>query len=426
MFPRLAAALRTRSSVAVYSMAAPIVVVTESLAKTAAAPDANLNSASRGDPKAHHKAKGGFVNPWPSFQDPGTNPLTLWQIYRDWKSQPVPPPAQLPPLVQPSFTPPADLSQEEREDWYKDIKSTWLGHACYLVELGIAPGTPGVDKDGEKRGYRILFDPVWSHRCSPSQWVGPARVVEPPIALEDIPHVDAVVISHNHYDHLDVATLKHLYKAQPAGSIHFFAPLGNAKWFRNTIGVKASEVTELDWWEERTLQLGAGKEGVQGGEALRVVCTPCQHFTGRGIHDRNDTLWASWSVSSATGGKVWFAGDTGYKTVPRGATSEGGLPTCPAFKEIGEREGPFDFSMIPIGAYSPRKVHCSPEDSVELHREVKSRKSLGMHHSTWVLTDEEMTEPPRRLRAACDKYGISQDEFGICGLGETVRHKVHA
>ncbi|GAA5872516.1 hypothetical protein JCM16303_004544 [Sporobolomyces ruberrimus] len=442
MFSRFANTFRTTSKRRLYtSMLAgtvPIVLVSN----LSASSEGTQGGQSNGGKPSHHKPGGGFVNPWESFDQMDITPVVAYKMYKDWESNPIPPPERLPPLTIPSFTPPTSLSPTELSEWSKDIKCTFLGHACFLVEFP--------KKDEEERGLRVLFDPVWSHRCSPSQLIGPARVAPPPIKLEEIPHVDAVIISHNHYDHLDIATLKHLYKAQPPGSIHFFAPLGNKSWFTSNTGCTPEQVSELDWWESRKLELsssnnsnsepGKGKngEGVLGkmgrgggrGGSLKVMATPCQHFTGRGVFDRNDTLWASWSVESEGGGKVWFAGDTGYKSIPRGVPieEEDKYPYCPAFKEIGEREGPFDLGMIPIGAYDPRwfmsRVHCSPEDSVELHRETKSRKSLGMHHSCWQLTCEPMDEPPKRLRKACEKYGISEEEFGVSGLGETRRFKV--
>ncbi|GAA6005642.1 hypothetical protein JCM10207_005280 [Rhodosporidiobolus poonsookiae] len=428
MFSRFASTLRSRPLATTVVSMAPVVVVSQAYeAAGASAPPSETKES-----KAHHKSGGGFVNPWPSFTDLGMSPSILWNMRKDWVSRPVPPAENLPPVMVPSFTPPASFTAEEKEAWRKDIKSTWLGHACFLVEF------PALE--GEERGMRALFDPVWSCRCSPSQWIGPARIQPPPIPLDQIPEIDCVVISHNHYDHLDVTTLKHLYSAQPKGSLHFFAPLGNRKWFKSVIGVKEEEVTELDWWEQREVRVQPGREekavatqveAGKGGASLRVRCTPCQHFTGRSLTDRNDTLWASWMIESSTGGKVWFGGDTGYRSVPRGFTgNEDDLEKCPAFKEIGEREGPFDFAMIPIGAYSPRwfmsRIHCSPEDSVELHQQIKSRKSLGMHMGVWMLTDEPMDEPPKRLRAACDKLGITEEQFGVCGYGETRRFKVEA
>ncbi|CDR49302.1 hypothetical protein NBRC10512_004241 [Rhodotorula toruloides] len=422
--------LRSATASRIAAMAAAPLVVSVSLAPSLN-PDGQTGGSDATD-KAHHKPNGGFVNPWKSFKDPGRGPSTLFNAWKSWESHPVPPPEKLPRLVPPTFAPPSSLSASEKDAWYADLKATWLGHACFLVEFPAPPGQKG-DEEGKKRGFRVLLDPVWSHRCSPSQLIGPARVTKPPIPLEEIPHVDAVVISHNHYDHLDIATLKHLYSAQPHGTLHFFLPLGNKSWLEKTIGVKSSEVTELDWWEERVVRLGEKETGAEGegeGEKLRVVCTPCQHFTGRSLTDRNDTLWASWCIESSTGGKIWFGGDTGYRTVPRGVDAEGleKYETCPAFAEIGKREGPMDMSFIPIGAYQPRwlfsSVHCSPEDSVELHQHVRSKKSIGMHWATWMLTPEEMTEPPRRLRSACEEYGIGEDEFGVTDIGETVRVKV--
>ncbi|GAA6013550.1 hypothetical protein JCM11491_002704 [Sporobolomyces phaffii] len=426
MFRRLGSAARRASKARLYSSA---------MAAAGGVPLVFVSGDPLDEPKGpHHKPGGGFVNPWKSFDQQNMTPSTMWNMYQDWEKHPVPPPDRLPPLTVPEFTPPPSLSPAQLEAWSGDIKATFLGHACFLVEFP--------KRANEDRGLRVLFDPVWSHRCSPSQIVGPARVAAPPIKLEDIPHVDAVVISHNHYDHLDIKTLKHLYKAQPAGSIHFFAPLGNKEWFLSNIRCRDQDVSELDWRETRHLTLRRGPGGDAGSEVLaagdgddddarlRVTALECQHFTGRGIFDRNDSLWASWTVESSRGGKVWFAGDTGYKSIPRGVgiEDEHKYPHCPAFAEIGEREGPFDLSMIPIGAYDPRwfmsRVHCSPEDAVELHRETKSRRSLGMHHSTWMLTCEPMDEPPKRLRKACDRYGISEQEFGVSGLGETRRFKV--
>ncbi|KAI5476127.1 N-acyl-phosphatidylethanolamine-hydrolyzing phospholipase D [Pseudohyphozyma bogoriensis] len=342
---------------------------------------------------AHHTAKG-FVNPWPSFVDRPTTIKNLWQIYQDWQSSPTPPPELLPQVLKPKWGLTGNAAEDAK--WKEQIKSTWLGHACFLVEFPAPPGSTG-------RGARVLFDPVFSNRCSPSQIMG-----------------------HNHYDHTDVTTLKHIYKAQQKGTVHFFAPQGNAKWFKS-IGFSSEHVTELDWWYQRDLSITLPGDTKSD---LRITCTPCQHFTGRSLTDRNETLWASWAVnqlpspSSSFKGSVWFAGDTGFKSVPRGATTEEGLPTCPVFKEIGDKFGGFDFAMIPIGAYDPRyvmsRVHCSPEDAVQLHLDTKSKKSVGMHWGTWILTSEEMTEPPKRLRAACEKEGITKEQFGVCDIGETI------
>ncbi|SCV68886.1 BQ2448_1007 [Microbotryum intermedium] len=358
----------------------------------------------------HHNKGGGFINPWASFSDLGQGPSVLLNMWRDWRKVKIPPLEDLPPVV-------GQVTWGKgREVWKGKIKATWLGHACYVVEF------PPMNEEAE-RGPRVLFDPIFSHRCSPSQHVGPARVTKPPIELSQLPEIDAVVISHNHYDHLDLNTLRHIYSAQAPGSVHFFAPLGNKAWFKSNIGAKEEEVTELDWWGERELEVRIGDKRQK--EKLRVVCTPCQHFTGRSSFDRNATLWASWAIV-AQRSRVWFGGDTGYKAVPRGVKPEDeeGLPTCPVFKEIGQRFGGFDFAMIPIGAYSPRwfmsRVHANPSDAVQIHQDVQSRQSAPMHFATFVLTDEELTEPPRLLRQECEKRGIQEADFRVSGFGETV------
>ncbi|KAJ7604132.1 N-acyl-phosphatidylethanolamine-hydrolyzing phospholipase D [Roridomyces roridus] len=294
------------------------------------------------------------------------------------------------------------------------IKATWLGHACFLVEL--PSSTLGV------RGARILFDPVFSDRCSPSQIIGPKRFTPPPCSLEDVPEFDAIVISHNHYDHMDTTTLQNLFKRPHAP--HVFAPIGNASYFRDlgdarrvTTDVSSSQKVEFD-----------------------ITFTPGQHFTGHGIFDRFKTLWGGWVVegvaSEGTGAdepqaKVYFGGDTGYRTVPS-SSDEGPetLPVCPAFKEIGERWGGFDFAMIPIGGYSPRgslsTVHCAPRDSVALFKDIKARRALGMHWGTWILTSEPVLEPPELLATECAKVGIKEGRFGVCGIEETLEFDVGA
>lgn len=180
------------------------------------------------------------------------------------------------------------------------LRATWLGHACFLVEF------PG--------GLRVLFDPVFEDRCSPFSWLGPSRYTEPPCKIEDIPAIDAVVISHNHYDHLSYPTITKIREKHP--NVHFFAPLGNAAWF-DKCGIK--QVTELDWWDSRELRLSkivaaddAKKDGTPASDGpaeitATIGCLPCQHMSARTPFDKAKTLWASWSVESG-GKKVWFAG----------------------------------------------------------------------------------------------------------------------
>ena len=263
------------------------------------------------------------------------------------------------------------------------IRATWLGHACYLVEF--------------PTGLRVLFDPVFSDRCSPFQWLGPKRYTEAPCQIEDIPNVDAICISHNHYDHMDHPTLMQIHKQHP--NAHFFVPLANKEWFIKS-GVKANQVTELDWWDERDFKITPGgdtkvaklERSSESDEAqstiAKIGCLPCQHISARSPWDKARTLWSSWSVESG-GKRVYFAGDTGYRSVPDlpdGVNDYGeghSYPHCPAFAEIGEHRGPFDLGLIPIGAYTPRWImspmHANPMDSVNIFQDTKCKKALGMH-----------------------------------------------
>ncbi|KAF8954818.1 hypothetical protein BGZ46_002811 [Entomortierella lignicola] len=360
----------------------------------------------------HHGPCGkGFVNPWPSFHNHAG--LSLLAMFYEFQTN-------LPRIDKHTKLPNVrDLDKglietfsfpKKQEDpvvasvaRHESVVTTWLGHACFLVQL---------------EGVNILFDPVFSERCSPSQWAGPKRITPPPCKLDDLPRIDIVIISHNHYDHLDLTTVK---KLQNDHEPYFYVPLGNKAWF-NSIGIK-SKVTECDWWDEHENTFHDDKS------AVKVTCTPCQHFTGRSLTDRNDTLWASWAVQTVPKNesekvtKVFFGGDTGYRYVPKGA-DEDEMPHCPAFKEIGDRIGPFDFSMIPIGAYSPRwfmsPIHCSPEDAVRLHEDIKSKRSVGMHWGTWVLTNEDVTEPPKRLEAYMKKRGHDPNTFNVMEIGESL------
>ena len=307
------------------------------------------------------------------------------------------------------------------------LRATWLGHACYLVEF--------------PNGFRVLFDPVFSERCSPFSWLGPRRYTEAPCQVEEIPIIDAVVISHNHYDHMDHPTIMKIKKKHP--DVHFFCPLGNKKWFTKS-GIQ--QATELDWWEERDISLQPYQTGSTINETrttdtesearqvdaiqARIGCLPCQHTSARTAFDKGSTLWASWSVESG-GKKVWFGGDTGYRSVPELPKNvddygpDHDYPCCPAFKTIGDLRGPFDLGLIPIGAYDPRWVmspmHANPFDSVNIFKDTKCRRAMGIHWGTWVLTEEDVMDPPKLLRQALARNGIAeQGVFDICDIGETV------
>jgi N-acyl-phosphatidylethanolamine-hydrolysing phospholipase D len=318
-------------------------------------------------------------------------------------------------------------------------------------------------------GLRVLFDPVFEDCCAPINLKSLRRFTPPPCEIEDLPIVDVVVISHNHYDHLSYPTILRIQKKFPEA--HFFAPLGNKAWFEKC-GI--TKVTELDWWESRDVRLekSGGEKGrevsVSSGDgqdehaesiSATIGALPCQHVSARTPFDKCKTLWASWSVESG-GSKVWFAGyvksfllgvspeflpsswytmltfpppsnsDTGYRTVPLlpATTDDYGpeyahLPVCPAFAQIGVHRGPFDLGLIPIGAYEPRfmfsAMHADPKDAANIFVDTKCKKALGMHWGTWVLTEEDVLEPPRKLAEALEWKGLDAGAFGVCEIGES-------
>lgn len=296
------------------------------------------------------------------------------------------------------------------------LRATWLGHACYFVEF--------------PSGLRVLFDPVFEDRCSPFSFIGPKRFTPRPCEIADIPVVDAVAISHSHYDHLSHGSIKEVQKHHPGA--HFFVGLGLEKWFRKE-GIQ--NVTELDWWHDAELSVvKRNAEKTEESITAQVSCLPAQHTSARDMlhRDLDTTLWCSWSFAS--GGKsVWFGGDTGYRAVPRSFPVRGGdeyapeydaLPRCPQFKQIGALRGPFDLGLIPIGAYQPRRafsnVHASPGDAVEIFRDTNCKKAMGIHWGTWALTMEEVLEPPVLLKEALRRHGMPEvGVFDVCEIGET-------
>ncbi|KAI0090882.1 Metallo-hydrolase/oxidoreductase [Irpex rosettiformis] len=380
---------------------------------------------------AHHCGTNGcFTNPWPSFRE-----RPRWNMFFSVLSNQIRNMPKVPDNI--SSLIPASTPNWGMGENVNSIKATWLGHACYLIELP----TPA----GATRGARIILDPALSHRCFSSEYLGPGRITPVPCKTEEIPEVDAIVLSHNHYDHTDTKSLQKLVKQHNA---HVFAPLGNRPYLESC-SIPHSNIHIFDWWESSqiTVDLPSSAKSDSSSEGhnqsstvqatFKVICTPCQHFSGRSANDRAKTLWASWAIEEILSSpsipgsgdgearapkKIWFGGDTGYRTVFDGE-NEDDVPVCPAFKEIGEKIGPFDFAMIPIGAYDPRSlfssVHASPKDSVAIFKDVKAKKALAMHWGTWILTTEPIMDPPRLLKEECHKSGVPEGDFDICGLGET-------
>jgi N-acyl-phosphatidylethanolamine-hydrolysing phospholipase D len=297
----------------------------------------------------------------------------LWQRLRDGRA-PDPPPEELP-RAEPELAEPRVAPESG------DLRVTWVGHATFLVQL------PGVT---------VLTDPMFSRRASPVQWAGPRRFSPPGLSLDELPTVDAVVLSHDHYDHLDRPTVDRLKDRYDA--LHWVVPRGFAEWLAGR-GVDA--VTELDWWEDHRLETERG--------ALTLRALPARHWTRRRLFDARKRLWCSWSLE-AGGRRVYFGGDSAYS---------------PGFAEIGERAGPFDVALLPVGAYEPRwfmrSSHMNPEEAVQAYRDVRAGAMVGMHWGTFRLTDEPPLEPPRRSRRAWADLGLPPEDLYIPALGQTVR-----
>ncbi|KAL1748036.1 beta-lactamase superfamily domain-containing protein [Schizophyllum fasciatum] len=293
----------------------------------------------------------------------------------------------------------------------EEIKTTWLGHASVLIEM---PHRSGVE-----RGIRFLFDPVLGDYCAPVSHSKFKRITPPASRVEGLPDVDAVVISHNHYDHLDYKTIEALFKRSRIP--HIFAPKGNDKVLQS-FGIPSSHIHTLDWWDNRRVEL---QLPTAAGESkplhVDITCTPAQHNSGRTPMDRmmgQPALWSGWALEE----KAYFAGDTAYRTLWDGK-EEAECPACPAFKEIGERFGGFDIALLPIGCYLPRRfmapMHASPADSVNIFKDVRAKRAIAMHWGTFVLSDEPVLEPPELLKKEASAAGLADDAFTACELGET-------
>jgi L-ascorbate metabolism protein UlaG (beta-lactamase superfamily) len=318
------------------------------------------------DPAKTHHTPEGFRN---NYDNWGKLDFWKWQWERTRDGLPKPP-LQETPRVQPEV---AFLQANATEPTL-----TWLGHASVLLQVG---------------SYNILTDPNLSERASPVSFYGPKRHAAPGLDFEQLPHIDLVLISHNHYDHLDVASIKRL-AAQRGGPPMFVVPLGLEKWMReNGVG----NVVELDWWD----RIGKG--------SLDIFLVPVQHWSQRTLWDRNKTLWGGFYVRHRTLSFV-FTGDTGYSQ---------------DFSDIKKRLGAPDFAAIPIGAYEPRwfmgKQHVDPAEAVKIHQDLGARHSLGVHWGVFELTDESLDEPPRALAAAREKAGLNPEQFFVLKLGETRR-----
>jgi N-acyl-phosphatidylethanolamine-hydrolysing phospholipase D len=316
-----------------------------------------------------------FSNPWVTRPPPGHNNVLRWALAHRFRR---PPDAEW--VIEtaiPSFAMPAARRDE--------LTVTWIGHSTALVQIG---------------GLNVLTDPVWSERASPVSFAGPRRRLPPALELGALPPIDVVLISHDHYDHLDVNTVGRLAAAR--ADTRWLVPLGVGSHVRDA---GARQVDELAWWDERVIG------------SVSLVCTPAQHSSGRGVADRNRSLWCGWCVATTTVPRraIYFAGDSAY---------------CPAFLEIGTRLGPFDACLLPIGGYEPRwymrYVHMTPEEAVRAFEDlcrgsITESSLIPIHWGTFRIADDALDEPPKRLLAEWRAARFPEASLAMLAHGETRR-----
>jgi L-ascorbate metabolism protein UlaG (beta-lactamase superfamily) len=301
----------------------------------------------------------------------GFSDLLRWMLSRqrgkwpEWReSQPGPKPPERVPGV---------------SDPQNALRVTFVNHTTFLIQI---------------HGLNLLTDPVWSKRASPVQWAGPARVRAPGIRFEDLPPIDVVLLSHDHYDHMDVAALRRLHKEHDPV---YFTGLENGRRLRK-LGIE--RVAEMDWWQETELPNG-----------MKLACVPAQHFSGRTPFDRDTTLWCAFVLlpppEFADSGAIFFAADTGFG---------------PHFEMIAKRFPNLRLSILPIGAFRPEwfmgEVHCSPRGAVNAHKLLGTKISVASHFGTFPLADDGEDEPLQRLAEALREDGLTPSGFRVLDFGE--------
>jgi N-acyl-phosphatidylethanolamine-hydrolysing phospholipase D len=323
--------------------------------------------------KPHHTPEG-FRNNYAAQINKQFPDLVKWRIAAMREGVPKPP-MEPTPIAKPEL---ARLQSNRTEP-----SVTWIGHATTLVQCG---------------GLNVLTDPVFSERASPLSFAGPKRAQPPGVAMADLPPIDVIVISHNHYDHLDVGSVRELSE-KSQGRTLVLVPLG-LKPYLEQRGVR--NVAELDWWDER----------IVNGVGFRLV--PVQHWSARSLSDRSETLWGGWAVF-AKDLRWYFSGDTGY--------SRDFADTHTRLVSHEKDGALFDVALLAIGAYEPRwfmkEQHMNPAEAVQAHKDLGARQSIGIHWGTFELTDESLDQPPRDLVIARDEMNVSATDFFVMEIGET-------
>lgn len=264
-----------------------------------------------------------------------------------------------------------------------EVRVTWVGHATHLIQL------PGLN---------LVTDPMWSSRASPVPFLGTKRFVPAAPPIDDLPRLDGILLSHDHFDHLDRPSVVRL-RNRFGPELPWYTPLGYADWFRR-LGMR--NVVEMDWWDEHEL----------AGTGYRVVCTPARHWTRRTPWGTNRRLWSSWAIVPESEGRprLYFGGDSAYAS---------------HFRAIGSRLGPFHANILPIGAYDPRWFmkfsHMNPEEAVQAWEDLGGEGAfLPSHWGTFRLTFEDPLEPPNRLRGEWSRRGLPADRLHVPRHGGTV------
>jgi L-ascorbate metabolism protein UlaG (beta-lactamase superfamily) len=323
--------------------------------------------APQGKPTPAHHTMNGFRNVY-NNPEHGFMDFLRWKLGIVPDEEPAIPHAQMIPYVPDIVAP--DYQRINHPDPAK-IQITWIGHSTFLIQL---------------EGINILTDPIFNSRSSPLS-IGFERRSPPGIPFDRLPPIHAVLISHNHYDHLDLYTVKKL-----GNTPKYFVPLKLGQWFHNH---KITNYVEMDWWDTSMFK------------GIRIVSVPSQHFSRRTPFDGNKTLWTGWVLETKRG-KILFAGDTGYS---------------PHFKEIREKLGPMRLALLPIGSYRPRwymkTIHMDPLDAVSAHKDLQAQQSIAMHWGTFYIADEPLGEPPLYLKKIMKEASMAADSFLVMKFGET-------
>lgn len=316
------------------------------------------------DPEKPHHGEKGFLNNYDN-----TPPQGFWKWQWERRTAPSKPKEDFNPEIVKTDT--SFLKQNKTKNTL-----TWMGHSSMFLQMD---------------GQNILLDPIFSERASPLSFAGPRRLSALPFHIEELPNVDVIMVSHSHYDHLDLPTLKRVAELNPAA--RFFVPLG-LKSLLEGEGIKIVE--EFNWWENQQIN------------NLTITFVPVQHWSARGLFDRNQTLWGGWHLEIKSF-RFLYAGDTGYSK---------------DFLDIKERLGPVDFAAIPIGAYEPRwfmkRQHVNPHEAILIHKDLAAKNSIGVHWGTFKMADEDMWMPVKDLEIAKEELKISENEFRVLKHGETI------